>query len=217
MVKINYERQTGIIDIKDFRENRITIVGCGAIGSFMGISLAKMGLTDFTLYDLDTVESHNIPNQFFGLKDIGKNKAIVTANYMELFNDEVDITTLSAFTKHEEIKTPIVISCVDKMEVRKWIFDSCKKKDVQLFIDTRMGGLEGQIYFIDMTDKKEIVNYEKSLFTDEQAVKLKCTERSIIFTVLGIVSFACSELVKALKGEEIRNYLVIDYKEGQVI
>ncbi len=217
MVKIDYERQTGIIDIKDFRENKITIVGCGAIGSFMGISLAKMGLVDFTLYDLDTVEPHNVPNQFFGLKDVGKNKAVVTAEYMKMFNNEVNITRLSMFTKQKEIETPIVISCVDKMEVRKWIFDACKKSDAQLFIDTRMGGLEGHIYFVDMTDKNEIVNYEKSLFTDEQAVKLKCTERSILFTVLGIVSFACSELIKAFKGEEIRNYIVIDYKECQLI
>ena len=104
------------------------------------------------------------------------------------------------------------------MEVRKWIFESCKKnKKIQLFIDTRMGGLEGQIYFIDMSDKKEIKNYEKTLFGDDEARKIRCTERSILFTVLGIASLVCQQITVALKGEKIKNYIVIDYNVPQII
>ncbi len=216
---ISYERQTGIIDIEDFRENKIAIIGCGAIGSFLGMSLAKMGLTDFLLCDFDKVEPHNLPNQFFDEYDIGSYKVHATANHMNQLNSKVKIDVANCkFDSKHKFHEQIIIACVDKMEVRKQIFENCKKnKTVQLFIDTRMGGLEGQIYFVEMSDKKEIENYEKSLFTDGEAVQLRCTERSIIFTVLGIVSFVCSELVKALKGEEIRNYLVIDYKGTQVI
>ncbi len=213
-----YLRQSSIINIEDFRDNEITIVGCGAIGSFVAVSLAKMGLTKFSLWDFDKVEEHNLPNQFFTEDDINKEKAIVTAKHMHEFNSEtISDVTLTKFDNKTKITTPIIISCVDKMNVRKMIFEASIKAKSQLFIDTRMGGLQGQIYSIDLTDNKEIDNYRKTLFTDKEAVQVRCTERSIIFTVLGIASLVCNQIIKAFKNEKIRNYIVIDYTVPQMI
>ena len=210
--KANYQRQTGLIDIETFRDNSIAIVGCGAIGSYVASSLAKMGLTKFYLYDFDKVEPHNLPNQFFKEKDIGKYKVNATMNAMTDFNSDVDIVMFPG--RIEKSKFPkdvkIVISCVDDMEVRKYIFNKCKDK-VQLFIDCRMGGLQGQVYSVNMTKKKEIKNYEKTLFSKGEALETRCTERSIIFTVLGIASIVCNQIVKVLKNETIKNYIVLDY------
>jgi preprotein translocase subunit SecB len=103
------------------------------------------------------------------------------------------------------------------MDVRKHIFERCKKnKQVQLFIDTRMAGLQGQVYIVDMSNKKQIKNYEKSLFKPEEAVQLRCTERSIIFTVMGIASIVCNQVLKALKGDELSNFIVLDYNLPQM-
>ena len=74
-----------------------------------------------------------------------------------------------------------------------------------------MGGLQGQIYSVNMTNKKEVSNYEKTLFSEEEAVQIRCTEKSIIFTVLGISSLVCNQIVKVLKGEKFKNYIVLDY------
>lgn len=217
-MKIDYLRQKSIIDIEKFRNNKIIIVGCGAIGTFLGICLAKMGLTQFKLYDFDKVEPHNLPNQFFGERDIGKFKVEAMTDYMYMFNSDVKTEWHGKFTKQSHLDTEIVISCVDVMETRKLIFDKCKKdKKVQLFIDTRMGGLQGQIYFVDMQDKKQVKAYGKTLFSSSEAVNLRCTERSIIFTVLGIASFVCSQIVKALLGKPISNYIAIDYDYLQIM
>ena len=219
----NYQRQTGIINIKEFRDNIISIIGCGAIGSFTAISLAKMGLTKFHLWDMDKVETHNLPNQFFGETDIGKNKVDVTGQYMQNFNNDCLIVYFGKFTKEEWNKdknysSQIVISCVDKMSVRKEIFETVKEdRNVQLFIDTRMGGLQGQIYCIDMKNMEQITNYEKTLFGDESAVQLRCTERSIIFTVLGLASLVCNQIVKAFKNEETTNFITLDYTVPQMM
>ncbi len=78
----NYNRQVGLVDIQSFRDNTIAIVGCGAIGSYVASSLAKMGLTNFNLYDFDKIEVHNLPNQFFKEKDVGKYKVNITAKNM---------------------------------------------------------------------------------------------------------------------------------------
>ena len=224
-MKPKYNRQTSIINIEQFRENLISIVGCGANGSFIAVALAKMGLTKFYLWDFDKVEPHNLPNQFFGEKDIGMNKARATGIYMQNFNSDCSICYFEKFSKNNypknDIKLPspqIMISCVDKMSVRKEIFECCKNdKKVQLFIDTRMGGLQGQIYFIDMNNKEQVENYEKTLFGDDEAVQQRCTERSIIYTVMGIASLVCNQIVKAFKKEEIANYIVLDFTIPQLM
>ena len=220
MVTNQYLRQSGIINIEEFRDNEITIIGCGAIGSFVAPCLAKMGLTKFTLYDMDKIEYHNLPNQFFFTSDIGRNKVDITRAFMIAFNSECrDLRNVKCKKKYKggKLKTPIVISCVDSMDIRRRIFDSCKKDDkVELFIDTRMGGLQGQVYLVDMSKRKEIRNYEKSLFKPEEAEQIRCTERSIIFTVLGIASIVCNQIVKSFRGEKISNYIVLDYNVPQM-
>lgn len=219
MATVEYTRQSSLINIKEFRDNHVMIVGCGANGSIIAISLAKMGLTNFTLIDFDKVEAHNLPNQFFGINDIGKYKTKQTVEYMVNFNNEVDVVTFeNKFNPKFDYGCEIVISCVDTMEARKQIFDYCKKhKDVQLFIDTRMAGTQGQVYTVDMEIARLIKNYEKTLFSDKDAVQLRCTERSIIYTVLGISSLVCNQVVKAFKGEDLRNYIVLDYSVPQMI
>lgn len=219
-MKANYRRQSGIVDIESFRDNPISIVGCGAIGSYVASSLAKMGLTNFHLYDFDKVEAHNLPNQFFKESDIGKLKTEATLEAMQDFNSDVSVDSYHSKVEKTNFpnKAKIVISCVDVMDVRKYLFEECKKdKDVQLFIDCRMGGLQGQVYVVDLTSKKEIANYEKTLFENGDAVQLRCTEKSIIFTVLGIASLVCQQIKAVIKGEKIRNYMVLDYSVPQLI
>jgi len=221
ITKPDYLRQSGIISIEQFKDNRISIIGCGAIGSFVATSLAKMGLQKFMLCDMDKVEAHNLPNQFFTINDLNKLKVDATKEKMLEFNPDCDI--IWSRDKIEETGFPskdcnIVISCVDIMETRKYIFDECKRnKQVQLFIDTRMAGLQGQLYVVDMTKKKEIKNYEKSLFSSKDAVQIRCTERSIIFTVLGIASLVCNQIIKAFKCEELNNFITLDYNVPQLI
>lgn len=212
-----YMRQIGLINIEEFVDNHILIVGCGAIGSFTAISLAKMGLKEFTLVDFDTVEEHNLPNQFFTRGNINQNKAFVTANNMHSFNTDCWPARIDKpFNSKMRHGSHIVISCVDNMKTRKQIFNNAKRNNVQLFIDARMAGLQGQIYTVDMSKKSQIKTYEKSLFTDDEAQQVRCTDRSIIFTVLGVASFICNQIVKAFNEEELSNYIVLDYKANQV-
>ena len=55
-------------------KGRIHIIGCGSVGSTVAELLARFGITDFVLYDFDTVEPHNIVNQMFTAKHIYKPK-----------------------------------------------------------------------------------------------------------------------------------------------
>ena len=220
MPAATYIRQSSIINIKKFSPNTIGIVGCGAVGSFVAISLAKMGLINFHLFDFDKVAEHNLPNQFFIESDVGEYKANATSINMDKFNSDIYVCShLKKIRANTIMKfnQEIVVCCVDKMAVRKIVFEKAiKDKKCQLFIDTRMGGLQGQVYTVDMGNVKARKEYRKSLFKDKDAVQLRCTERSIIFTVMGIAALVCNQIVKAFKEEKLINYMVLDYTVPQM-
>ena len=73
MDETRYHRQLDILDPKSM-DVPVTIIGAGATGSFTALSLAKMGIRNITIYDFDTVEEHNLPNQFYRQCDLGKRK-----------------------------------------------------------------------------------------------------------------------------------------------
>ena len=58
----------------EFCRERIHIIGCGSVGSTLAELLARFGLTNFALYDFDTVEPHNLANQMFRIEHIGMPK-----------------------------------------------------------------------------------------------------------------------------------------------
>jgi molybdopterin/thiamine biosynthesis adenylyltransferase len=214
---MKYTKQIGIFNPKEFKDNTILIVGCGAVGSFTAVGLAKLGIMKFRLIDPDKIEEHNVLNQFFGIKDTQRYKTDVVKGIILDFNDQANVYSGTyKFASNEVEGTQIVLSCVDSMDVRKEIFNACKNGKVQLFIDARMSGLQGQVYSVDMTKKKEISNYEKSLFTQKEAVQERCTANRVVYPVMGIASIICNQIVKAFKGEKINNYIVIDYNVPQM-
>ena len=66
--------------------SRIHIVGCGSVGSTVAENLVRCGVTNLTLWDFDHVEAHNIVNQMFRQKDIGKPKVEALADILTEIN-----------------------------------------------------------------------------------------------------------------------------------
>src|SRR3989304_1851615 len=66
-------------------ETPVAVVGCGGIGSFAALALAKMGCRHLTLYDDDKVEEHNLPNQLYRPADVGRPKAEALAEIVRAF------------------------------------------------------------------------------------------------------------------------------------
>ena len=133
-------RQLDLIPV-DTLTKPVTIIGCGAIGSFLALSLAKMGMTDLFLMDPDVVSIENMSNQFFpkSLIDVNKAKALSTLIYN--FTDETVKWTPIAYTPDQSnLLAGIVVVAVDSMEARRMVYDSIKEKNFQVdyIIDPRI-------------------------------------------------------------------------------
>jgi molybdopterin-synthase adenylyltransferase len=203
-------RQLSIINSDRLAAQKIFIIGCGAIGSFVGLELAKMGIEQIEVWDNDEVSIENMSNQFFRFSDIGKNKALALKDLIKDFTGVDIIAHPEKFESGTASKhffaseNSIVISAVDSMAVRKLIFDEIKANDlsgfVKLIIDPRMSA-EAYLQFAALVDsEKSMANYEKTLYSDENAVQERCTAKSTIYTATlaaGMVTKTVKNIVES--------------------
>lgn len=195
-----YHRQLGIISPERLNIP-IVIVGAGSVGSFVATIISKMGCEDITLVDFDTVENHNIPNQLYKTSDIGRPKVDAAFDTIKEFTD-IEIKNKNEKFDFKSYKK-ITVVAVDSMEVRKKIFERSKKDiNVDFLIDVRIGGELMDVYSFRPIVVKEAREYEKTLFSDEDASPIKCTEKTIVYNVTMVASFVCNYIKKYANFED---------------
>lgn len=142
-------RHIKVFDPNTLNDQRIDIIGVGATGSRIAISLAKLGLQDIHIWDFDIVESHNIANQAFGLADCGRPKVEALAAIIKA-QTGLDVTAHNEKVTGRTTLGNIVFLLTDTMASRKEIWDGAIrfKPQIQIMIETRMGVDEGRVYNI---------------------------------------------------------------------
>lgn len=205
----------------------LTIIGCGAIGSFTAIALAKMGFNKkMYLYDGDIVGVENVGVQLFGPKHIGMPKVealkdlLVTLTTMNPDDIECNFTMVDNTTPIKRIMT---IVGVDSMGARKLIWNKLKGK-VPVLIDGRIGGQVMRVFTV-RNDYNSMEYYESTLYSDEEAVELPCAERNVAdvaFFVAGIIGRAARMFIShnRIIGEmafDARTYFAYSCKDEEVM
>lgn len=213
---MNFRRQLDILNPNDI-VYPVQIIGCGGIGSPTAIVLSKIGCPNLTIIDNDIIEEHNQPNQLFHLSDTGKQKVEACRNVVNKFSDcEVNVIP-EMFDSSKEL-SGIVISGVHTMKARKEIWEKVKYNvDVPLYIDGRIGAEIIQVYSIQPSQIEDIELYEKSLFSDEDAVELPCTEKAIMYTGFVIAGMIGSQFKKWIKGEQFFRRISFDLKTMSIV
>lgn len=201
-MKLTNEHLTRQLDIlhPDKMNVPITIVGAGAIGSITAVSLAKMGFELIQVFDFDRIEIENMNCQFYRFSDIGKLKVEALK---ELVHDFTGVSINAVNEPYvNQAFDGIVISAVDKMSVRKDIWEAQKRKrrggNTIAVIDPRMGAEIAQMYVMSPKDKADIESYEKTLYSDDNAHPERCTAKATMYTanmLSGLVCKAVKDLV----------------------
>lgn len=187
-------RQADIISDNQ-RTMPVKIIGCGAIGSFLALQLAKMGFEDLEVWDFDNVSIENMSCQFFRFQDIGQMKTIALRNLVADFT-KVEIKVNShKFVPRPDL-TGVVVLAVDSMSARKEIFEQLQKCfQVKVVLDPRMGAEDAALYVMNPFDEKDVASYEKTLYTDANAVQERCTAKSTVYTA-NLLSGLCAKAIK---------------------
>lgn len=154
---------------------RVDIIGCGATGSRIALSLAKLGIKNLHLWDFDIVEPHNLANQAYTLEDVGSPKVSALAAHIFAATGEWPTQHNEPVTAKTQLGN-IVFLLTDTMKSRKEIWQGAIrfKLHIKLMVETRMGAEEGRIYSISPTKMDEIKLWESTLCEDSEAAVSEC-------------------------------------------
>ena len=183
----------------------IKMIGAGGIGSVSALALAKMGFNNLEVWDFDVVSEENINSQFFKISDIGRPKVEALRDIIKEFTG----TEITA--KNEKYESGhlngILIMAVDSMKARKMIWEAHKETAIgtKLCIDGRMGAESAMVFAMKPMNATDVVSYDKTLYSDENAVQELCTAKSTAYTTFAI-SAHIAKVVKDFLCREDHSY-----------
>ena len=202
----------------DLLKSKIHIIGCGSVGSTVAENLARFGIENMVLYDFDKVEPHNLANQMFSKDDIGMLKTEAVAKMIEEINpDTKGKIKLINDGWHGQKLAGYVFLCVDSIELRREIVESCKGNEyVKAFVDFRTRLTDAQHYATDWADKKMVQAFINSMaFSHEEAaeetpVSACNVTLSVAPTVRMICAAGVSNFINFVKSGEIKKFIQLD-------
>ena len=215
MDETRYHRQLDLLR-PDALNMPITVVGAGGIGSFTVMALAKMGCTNLWVYDFDSVESHNLPNQLYREKDIGKPKVEALKDMVQEFTG----IEIKAFNTRVDGKGfgGIVVFAVDSMDERMKLWEGVRYNPrVPLLIDGRMGAEVMRVFSIVPTDPDDVRRYEAELYPSSEAFAAPCTSRAIIYTAFSVAALIAGQVKKYAAGQSYSRDITFDARLSYMV
>lgn len=195
-MQIRLMRQMDLLPLEKLGEP-ITIIGAGAIGSWLTLALTKMGFGNITVYDADNVDMENMCVSLYRPVDVGQKKVHALQNLIQQFTGMVIRGIPSHYSSG--VFPGIVVSAVDSMAVRKLIWDNhvAKAINTRRIIDPRMGAETALLYVMSPFDEKDKTTYEKLLYSDDAAVHEPCTRKATAYCALPLAGLVAAQ-VKSL-------------------
>lgn len=198
-------------------DDRIHIIGCGSVGSTVAYMLARTGVTNFTLWDFDIVEPHNLANQMFRQKDIHKPKVEALLDIIcEINPDIADRAKLKPEGWKGQQLSGYVFLCVDNIDLRREIVEKhFDNPYVKAMFDFRTRLEDAQHYAADWSDykmKKDFLNsmnFSHDEAKEETPVSACNVTLSVCPTVLVICARGVANFMNFWNGKGIKK-LVLD-------
>lgn len=199
-------------------DERIHIVGCGSVGSTLAENLARCGVTRFTLWDFDKVEAHNLANQMFREKDIGRLKVDTLLDLLLEINPEIKANTrLKPKGWHGETLSGYVFLCVDNIDLRREIVEQhMNNPTVLAMFDFRTRLEDAQHYAADWSKMEQRENFLGSMnFSHEEAkaetpVSACNITLGVCPTVRIICAYGVANFMNFCNGKPLQNVVVAD-------
>jgi len=190
-----YSRQRDIVPAERVRGFKATVIGVGAIGRQVALQLIAIGIPWLQLVDHDTVEISNLASQGYLESDMGKLKVNATLELCQRINSACEIHAVpERFRRSMEVGN-IVFCAVDKIDVRRLIWESVKDK-VSFYIDGRMSAEVLRI--LTVYNDKSRNYYPTTLFNADEAFVGPCAAKTTIY---------CANIAAGLMVAQFTRYL----------
>ena len=129
----------GAEKLEKLKAARVTIVGLGAVGSFVGEALVRSGVGNLRLFDFDKVSETNINRCLLATqKSIGEYKVLVAKKRYEEINPKCNIEAYSEFISKENINLllednpNVIVDAIDSVNPKVNILEEVSKTNVPI-------------------------------------------------------------------------------------
>ncbi|MBW8182601.1 tRNA cyclic N6-threonylcarbamoyladenosine(37) synthase TcdA [Shewanella nanhaiensis] len=140
--------------LKRFSQSHVAVVGIGGVGTWVAESLARSGIGEVTLIDLDDICVTNTNRQIHALKEtIGESKVEVMAERILQINPDCKVNQVEDFITPENLgdyfmgrkregNLDFVIDCIDAVKPKAALIAWCKRQKLPI---VTVGGAGGQV------------------------------------------------------------------------
>lgn len=199
-------------------QETIHIIGCGSVGSTVAENLVRCGITKITLWDFDRVEPHNIVNQMFRQRDIGKMKVEALRDILVEINPDVaDKIELKPDGWKGKMLSGYVFLCVDSIELRrKFVEKHMDSPYIKAVFDFRTRLEDAQHYAADWSDSKmkrdllASMQFSHDEAKEETPVSACNVTLSVCPTVRIICAYGVANFMNFWNGKPIKKMILAD-------
>lgn len=133
---------------KVIQQSHICVIGIGGVGSWAAEALARSGIGEITLIDLDDICTTNINRQIHALTNtVGESKVDVMAERIKQINPECKVNCIEDFVTADNLFELMskgynyVIDAIDSVKIKTAIIAHCKRNKLPIIT---IGGAGGQ-------------------------------------------------------------------------
>lgn len=137
------------------RSSRVAIAGLGGVGGAHLLTLARLGISNFTISDFDTFDVHNINRQAGAFMPfMGQSKLDTMAQLARDINPEADIRLFPEGVKPDNIDeflrdVDVYVDSLDffALPARRMVFAKCREKGIPALTAAPLGMGTAFLYF----------------------------------------------------------------------
>ncbi|WP_434356578.1 tRNA cyclic N6-threonylcarbamoyladenosine(37) synthase TcdA [Parasalinivibrio latis] len=142
------QRLYGVNEVEVLRAAHICVIGIGGVGSWAVEALARTGIGELTLIDMDDVCVTNINRQIHAMTGtVGQSKIEVMAQRVKLINPDCQVNLIDDFITEDNIAEYIdkrfdyVLDAIDSIKPKAALLAFCKRNKIKVIT---VGGAGGQ-------------------------------------------------------------------------
>jgi len=131
------------------QNSHFCVIGIGGVGSWVAEALARNGIGNITLIDLDDICITNINRQIHALNEtIGESKVEVMCERIKQINPDCQVNVVEDFVTIENLNNLLnsdydyVIDAIDSVDIKTRIIAYCKRNKLPIIT---IGGAGGQV------------------------------------------------------------------------
>lgn len=171
-------RLYGKSNFETFKDAHVCIVGIGGVGTWCAEAIARSGVGEITLVDMDEVCRSNVNRQLHALDgEIGKSKTSAMKERLLKINPSLKVNEVFDFFTSDTVDSilapnySVVIDCIDSVSNKALLISECKKRNIKIVTTGGAGGKQDptQIQVADLAktiNDKLLLRVRKKLSRD---------------------------------------------------